>query len=210
MSKFIDITGQKFNKLTVVERVENAVGGIARWRCQCDCGNFTIVRGSNLKNGAVKSCGCILKNGTTTTHGLSKTRIYSIWNSMKERCHNPKVESYHRYGGRGISICDEWNKSFESFYDWAMSNGYSDNLSIERKDNNGNYCPENCTWATRKEQCRNRRTNAVFEYMGEKHTLTEWCEILDLDYKFVHNRINRSGWSFEKAVSTPKTYERKK
>ena len=204
MSRFIDITGQKFNKLTAIERLENGSGGVPIWLCKCDCGNFTRVRGSNLKNGSVKSCGCMLKNGTTTTHGLSHSKIYNIWNGMKARCSNPKSCSYKRYGARGISVCDDWKNSFENFYSWSIQNGYGDNLTIERIDNDGNYCPENCKWVSRKEQCRNRRTNVIFEYMGEKHILIEWCEILNLDYKFIHNRIYKMGWSFEKSISTPK------
>lgn len=206
MSKFIDLTGQKFNKLRVIERLENDNGGIPVWLCKCDCGNFTRVRGKNLKNGSVKSCGCLLKKGTQTTHGLSKTKLYTIWNSMKSRCSYPKSQSYKRYGARGISVCDEWKNSFESFYSWSMENGYREGLTIERIDNNGNYCPQNCKWVTRKEQCRNRRTNIVFEYMGEKHILIEWCEILNLDYKFIYNRIHKMGWSFERSISTPKIH----
>ena len=204
MSKFIDLTGKKFNKLTVVKRLENSIGGVSVWLCQCECGNFTTVRGSNIKNGSVKSCGCLLKEGTTTTHGLSKTKIYGIWNSIKSRCLNPNSESYKRYGARGICVCEEWKNSFESFYLWSIENGYNEKLSIERIDNDGNYCPQNCKWASRKEQCRNRRSNVVFEYMGEKRILTEWCEILNLDYKLVHNRIHKMGWSFEKSILTPK------
>ena len=209
MSRLIDIVGEKYNMLTVVERLPNDRSGSTVWLCKCDCGNYTKVRGKNLKNGAVKSCGCLKQISHTKTHGKSQTRIYNTWASMKSRCLNPNDNSYFRYGGRGICVCEEWINSFESFYDWSMKNGYTDSMTIERIDNNGNYCPENCRWATQKEQCRNRRTNAVFEYMGEKHILTEWCEILNLEYKLVHNRIRKHGWSFERAVSTPKTYSRK-
>ena len=209
MSKLIDIVGEKYNMLTVVERLPNDHSNSTVWLCKCDCGNYTKVRGKNLKNGAVKSCGCLTKIPYTKTHGKSKTRIYNTWAAMKSRCLNPKDHSYFRYGGRGICVCEEWINSFESFYDWSMKNGYTDSMTIERKDNDGNYCPGNYRWATQKEQCRNRSTNAVFEYMGEKHILTEWCEILNLEYKLVHNRIRKHGWSFERAISTPKTYSRK-
>ena len=209
MSKFIDITGKKFNKLTVVRRIGNTKGGVPVWRCKCECGNYTDVRGSNLKNGSVKSCGCLLKNPVNKTHGLSKSKIYGVWNSIKSRCNNPKSSGYARYGGRGICVCSEWDRSFEAFYAWAKSNGYYDGMTIERIDNDGDYCPENCKWIPWLQQSRNRRTNITFEYMGEKHILKEWCEILNLDYKFIHNRINKLGWSFEKSVTTPKYYERK-
>lgn len=207
MSKLIDLTGQKFNYLTVEKRLENAIGGISVWLCKCDCGNYTKVRGSNLKNGAVKSCGCLKHIPYTKTHGMTHTRLYHLWNAMKNRCNNPKVQSYKRYGGRGISVCEQWEKSFISFYEWAINNGYSEDLSIDRIDNNGNYCPENCRWIPLKEQCNNRKTNIVFEYNGEKHNLMQWCKLLDLDYKFIHNRIYRLKWDFERAITTPNIHK---
>ena len=209
MSRFIDLTGKKFNKLTVEKRLENAKGGVAVWLCKCDCGNYTTVRGGNLKNGAVKSCGCLTHIPKNKLHGMKNSRLYSLWNAMKSRCNNPNIKSYIRYGGRGISVCDEWEKSFLSFYNWAINNGYKDNLSIDRIDNNGNYCPENCRWITFEEQCNNRRTNIVFEYNGEKHNLMQWCKLLNLDYKFIHNRIYKMKWDFEKAITTPKSTDRK-
>ena len=207
MSKFIDLTGQKFNNLTVEKRLENAIGGVAVWLCKCDCGNYTKVRGGNLKNGAVKSCGCLKHVSHTKTHGMQNTRLYSLWNAMKSRCNNPKVKSYERYGGRGISVCEQWEKSFVSFYEWAINNGYEENLSIDRIDNDGNYCPENCRWIPFEEQCNNRRSNIVFKYNGEKHNLMQWCKLLNLDYKFIHNRIYRMKWDFEKAITTPKLHK---
>lgn len=207
MSKLIDLTGQKFNYLTVEKRLENAIGGISVWLCKCDCGNYTKVRGSNLKNGAVKSCGCLKHIPYTKTHGMTNTRLYHLWHAMKNRCNNPKVQSYKRYGGRGISVCEQWEKSFISFYEWAINNGYSEDLSIDRIDNNGNYCPENCRWIPLKEQCNNRKTNIVFEYNGEKHNLMQWCKLLDLDYKFIHSRIYRLKWDFERAITTPKLHK---
>lgn len=203
MAKFIDITGNKYGLLTVIERVPNAKGGITRFRCLCDCGNETIVRGSNLKSGAVKSCGCQLWKNPSSTHRMSKTRIYGIWSSMRQRCSNKNLPSYKNYGGRGISVCDEWNNSFEAFNEWAMSNGYEEGLSIERIDNNGNYCPDNCKWITKSGQANNRRMNKHIEYKGEIHNLSEWCNILGISYSLVHNRMNKLGWSFERAVETP-------
>lgn len=207
MSKFIDLTGQKFNNLTVEKRLKNDVGGVTVWLCKCDCGNYTKVRGSNLKNGAVKSCGCLKHISHTKIHGMKNTRLYSLWNAMKSRCNNPKVKSYERYGGRGIQVCEEWEKSFLSFYEWSINNGYKDNLSIDRINNDGNYCPENCRWIPFEEQCNNRRSNIVFEYNGEKHNLMQWCKLLNLDYKFIHNRIYRMKWDFEKAINTPKIHK---
>lgn len=206
MSELKDMVGQKYNMLTVVSRAENSKSGKARWNCLCDCGKTTIVTGSNLRNGAVKSCGCrssIVTATRSTTHGKSQTRLYGIWASMKSRCTNPKIPDYRNYGMRGISVCQEWAKSFEKFYAWAVSNGYSDELTIDRIDNNGNYCPENCRWSSKKEQDNNRRRCLLFEYHGKTQNLTQWCEELGIDYKLTHNRIFKSKMTFEQAISMP-------
>lgn len=210
MSKLIDITGKQFNDLTVVKRVENAKGGVAVWKCLCVCGNTTLVRGSNLKNGAVKSCGCRLKkNERARTHNMSKTRIYREWASVKNRCYNSHSKSYKDYGGRGITVCEEWRKSFEAFRDWAFANGYSDNLTIERIDTNGNYTPKNCKWIPRNEQQGNRRMCYSFDYKGESHNLADWCKILNLPYGTIHNRVYKLNWSFEKAICEPVHIEKR-
>ena len=200
MSKFIDITGKKYNMLTVVKRIENA-GGMPRWLCKCDCGNFTKVRGSNLKSGVVKSCGCLLHR-PTHTHNMSHTPLYRVWNGMKQRCNNPNTPSYKNYGGRGITVCDEWNNSFDAFYEWA-SKGYAENLTLERIDNEIGYCPENCRWIPKSEQAKNRRSVLKLQHNGETHSLAEWSKLLNVDYKLVHNRICKLGWTFEKAISVP-------
>lgn len=203
MSKFIDISGKRYNDLTVIERMKNANGGVVVWKCLCDCGNTTIVRGSNLKNGSVKSCGCRIYKSHNTTHNMSKTRIYREWASIKSRCYNKNLKSYKDYGGRGIKVCDDWIKSFESFRDWAYKNGYSDELTIERKDLNGDYCPSNCMWIPFNEQQQNRRICYSFEHNGKTQNLTSWCNELGLPYKNIHNRIHKLGWSFERAISEP-------
>ena len=210
MSKLIDITGERFNNLVVVKRVENAKGGVAMWECICDCGNTTIVRGSNLKNGSVKSCGCRRKTAKPAlTHDMSKTRLYREWASIKRRCYAKSLPSYKNYGGRGIEVCDEWKNSFEVFRDWALTNGYSDDLTIERIDTNGNYCPENCTWIPFNQQQGNRRTCYSFEHNGETKNLADWCRNLDLSYGVVHNRIYKLKWSFERAISEPVHIEKR-
>lgn len=202
MSLCEDLTGKRFNKLVVLYRDENSKGGKSRWRCICDCGTETIVSGTNLKTGAVKSCGC-LRHMKHDTHHLSNTRLYRIWNEMKNRCYLKNHHAYSYYGARGITVCDEWKDNFEAFYTWAISNGYSKNLTIDRIDNNGSYSPTNCRWATRKEQVNNRRSCVLITYNGETKNLMQWCELLNLPYKLIHQRMRLKNISFQEAISIP-------
>lgn len=193
-----NLIGQKFGRLTVIG-LSDRESRKTYWICQCDCGNVKEVRSDSLLIGAIRSCGCLKKeqdyvNLSQTTHNMSGTRIYSIWQEMKGRCYNVNNTRYYRYGGRGITVCDEWKYNFEPFYQWAMKNGYSDDLTIDRIDNDSNYCPENCRWATIKEQCNNRSTNIVIQIGNAKKTLTEWCEIFELDSKIILARYHRNGY----------------
>ena len=193
MSKFVDLTGQKFGRLTVIERAENK-GKHLLWRCKCDCGEICLAAGTHLKSGSKQSCGCLLREHAkglskkvNVTHGLSESRIYRTYISMKQRCYNPNIKSYKDYGGRGITVCAEWLNDFSAFYEWAMANGYADDLTIDRKDVNGNYEPSNCRWATRKEQNNNKRNNKEITYKGETHTMAGWIEILKAEQRKQNN-----------------------
>lgn len=200
--KLIDLTGQKFGRLTVVKRAENSPKGEARWQCVCDCGNEHTVCGSYLRNGKSRSCGCLNKEvaaGRRTSHGGTDTRLYSIWRNIKTRCENERAKGYGRYGGRGITVCPEWHDSFEAFRDWAMETGYRDDLTIDRIDNDGPYSPENCRWATVKEQANNTRRNRVITAYGEKRTLNAWSEITGIPKSTIQNRL-RAGCTPEEAL----------
>ena len=205
MTALIDITGNRYGKLTVVCRAENAPKGISRWECKCDCGKVVIVRGNNLRSGAVKSCGCLIndKNANRATHNMSQTRLYRTWAGIKARCYYTSQPAYKSYGARGIKMCDEWLHSFDAFAKWALSNGYQDDLTIERIDNDKGYNPDNCKWIGLGEQANNRHSNIKITYKGDTRNLSEWCKIYGKDYYLVHNRMYKLGWDFERAISEP-------
>lgn len=198
--RLIDLTGEKFGRLTVIKRHPvNDRQNKPQWECICDCGKNVVVSAYSLRSGNTKSCGCYksdIDREVNTTHGESKTRLYRIWCSIKRRCNSPTDKSYDRYGGRGISVCEEWNNSYETFSKWAKENGYSEGLSIERKDVNGNYCPDNCTWITLKEQARNKRNTIYITIGNETKRFREWCEMYNVKYDSALYRYHK-GYSVE-------------
>lgn len=196
-----DITGQKFGRLTAIKlhHMEPRKNGKVRpcWLFKCDCGKTVVARKENVMNGHTSSCGCLHKE-SITRHGFSNTRLFDILHGMKQRCFNKKLKCYKNYGGRGITLCDDWLSNPDSFYKWAIKSGYKDNLTIDRIDNNGNYCPENCRWVTRLEQNRNLRKNRLITYKGETRCLSEWASLYHLQKSTLKGRLDR-GWSVEEA-----------
>lgn len=177
MGVFKDLSGQRFGKLTVIKRNGTSKDGKVMWECKCDCGKYSKVRSSDLTRWRIKSCGCYARNNfikLNTKHGLRHHRLYYIWRDMKIRCYNPSYKSYKRYGGRNIVVCDEWKNDFMVFYNWSMNNGYRDDLTIDRVNNNGNYEPNNCRWATLVEQQNNTSANRHLLYNNENLTIAEW------------------------------------
>ena len=205
MGNVKDMTGQRFGRLTVIERA-GTLGNRAAWLCKCDCGREHVVRGKLLRNGNTVSCGCYAKERAreaSITHGMKKTRLYEVWHGMKSRCLNERDRRYKNYGARGITICDEWRNSFESFRDWALANGYRDDLTIDRKDNDGNYCPENCCWSTSKEQSNNRRSNKLITYQGKTQTMQQWADEMGISKDLLRSRLVVGKWSVEDALTKP-------
>lgn len=207
MPKVNDLTGKRFGKLTVIQRAENDKYSHARWLCKCDCGNTKVVNGFNLCKGYTKSCGCynseIASERTKkvmTKHGFYNTKLYKIYSGMKNRCYNKQSKNYKNYGMRGIRICDEWLNDYMCFHDWAMNNGYSDGMTIERNDVDGNYEPSNCKWITLHEQQFNKTDTHYLTYDGKTQSIAEWSIETGIKYSTLVKRI-KSGWSVEDAIT---------
>lgn len=201
-----DLTGQHFGRLVVESRITGTQGS-SSWVCRCDCGLVKHIAASSLKAGDTKSCGCLNREVTSArnktdkvTHGKSGTAIYVVWQSMKRRCYDPRTDSYKNYGARGISMYQKWRRSFVSFYRWAMSNGYRQGLTIERRNNDGPYSPRNCRWATPSEQSNNRRNSVRKTLDGITMTATEWARRYGLPPTRVHQRL-KYGWKLRKALT---------
>lgn len=189
-----DIVGQRFGRLTVIEFDHADAHRNLYWLCECDCGNRTLVTRGGLISGNTTSCGCYNKERiikSSTTHGLSRTPLYKAWRDMRTRCENENSKAYHRYGGRGINVCEEW-KTFENFKDWALASGYNQGLTIDRIDNDHGYSPDNCRWVDWSVQGNNRSSNHIVEYGGLRHNIMEWSNILGVSYSTLWNHINRN------------------
>ena len=197
MGSFDDLTGNKYGRLTVIRRVPN-MNGHTMWLCKCECETEISVAARHLKSGDTRSCGCYRKEAMAS-HFMSKTRLYKIWSNMKTRCNNPQNKRYTDYGARGIRVCNEWNSNFDSFYNWSMSSGYSDSLTIDRINVNGNYEPDNCRWITKAEQNSNKRNTVFITYNGITETMAWWANKLNL-YKATISKRHRKGWSDEECL----------
>ncbi len=217
MGKPIDLTGKRFGRLIVVRFARKNKFGLLYWSCLCDCGEKRVVRGNDLRGGISKSCGCFQReqasNWTSknkTRHGHSRkdksSRTYGIWTDITKRCTNPNHKYYHRYGGRGIEVCDRWKK-FEYFLEDMGE--VPTNLQIDRIDNNLGYSPENCQWTTSKENNRNRCNNHLITFSGRTQCLSAWAEEIGMSHETLSKRISKLGWSVEKALMTPIRKRRK-
>lgn len=199
--KAIDMIGKKVGRLTVLCRNGTNKSGNIRWKCLCDCGKETTVTGHYLRNKNIQSCGCLQRelsskrltkqNKGNSIHNKTNTRIYRIWANMKARCYNENSKNYSYYGLRGITVCNEWENDFQSFYNWSMENGYKDNLTIDRVDNDGNYEPNNCRWATRIEQANNKRSSIRVKYMELDLTIAEWSKITKINRYTLYDRYEK-------------------
>lgn len=200
MGAYLDISGKRYGRLVAIERCKPEKGKRTVWMCVCDCGNEANVNLGDLRSGGTKSCGCYRRENTAiigktakrVTHGDTGSRLYRIWNAMKDRCLRESDNAYQWYGNRGISICNEWLE-YQEFKAWAVANGYGDKLTIDRIDNDGNYEPSNCRWITNKEQQRNRSNSRFITIDGETKCLSEWAEMHDMDRSKLRYRLN-AGW----------------
>lgn len=201
MNRHISEVGNKYGRLTIMsDYTQNG-----RWYCHClcDCGNEHDAMQYKIKSGHTSSCGCLLRDNirkATYKHGLSKTRIFRLYSKMIRRCYVTEEPAYKYYGARGIKVCDEWLQDRRKFFEWAFEHGYSDNLTIERIDVNGDYEPNNCKWISFSEQARNRRSNVYIECFGKRQILNDWCEEYHINQTTFRNRLKR-GWSIEDALT---------
>lgn len=199
-----NLEGEHFGHLTVIKECGRKNNRIM-WECACDCGNVTAVDTHSLTTGNTKSCGC-RKYGNRKVHGdaggVVRSRLYTIWGGMKNRCKNPSQSRFNRYGGRGIEVCEEW-QNFSSFKEWALANGYTDSLTLDRINVDEGYSPENCRWVTDKEQANNTSRNRFLTFAGETKTIAQWADVTGIQSSTLYARLFVLGWPIEKAFNTP-------
>lgn len=207
---FKDISGQKFGRLTAVTPVGRSSDNRTIWECVCDCGNTVFITGKSLRSGNTKSCGCLNAEKSTvrivsfnTKHGGTKTPLFRRWSNMFTRCYNPHATNFKDYGGRGISVCDEW-RDFAKFAEWALNSGFDESLSIDRINPNGDYCPENCRWVDAKAQANNRRSTREISFEGETKSISEWARFFGMHPSNLH------GLSDEEVLIKLQRYARRK
>ena len=196
---------EKYNLLEILEDCDYYIspsgGKHKRVLCKCDCGNEIIVLREHVVSGRQKSCGCLKKRNGKVTHGMTGTKIYRVWANMISRCCNQKLKSWDNYGGRGITVCDEW-RNFQNFMDWSFKNGYSETLTLDRIDNDKGYSAENCRWVDEFVQANNKRNNHIVEYNGERLSIKQWSDKTGIPYKTLHRRIVALHWDIERAINT--------
>lgn len=195
MKTMEDLSGMRFSKLVVLKLAENTKKGDSQWLCKCDCGKEKIIQTRNLKNGNTKSCGCFKVarlNKFNTKHGKTNSRLFRIWCGMKNRCYRTNEINYKNYGAKGIVVCSEWF-DFEAFYNWSMKNGYRDDLTIDRIDNDGNYEPSNCRWGDVKTQARNTTRNVNLKIGKETKCLKDWSFIFGVEYRTLWKQYKKHG-----------------
>lgn len=216
-SRFEDLTGQRFNRLTVIRYLDKneRTARTYNWLCQCDCGRLIKANANKLKNGLQKSCGCLKEEmkydigDINRKYKYSNKRLYGVYKSMINRCYNESHREYNNYGGRGVTVCDLWRNNYDDFAEWAFKTGYDDTAiygqcTLDRKDVNGNYEPCNCTWVTNEAQQNNRRDNVILTYNGETHNMKEWSRLLGVTYSSLVYHIRKKGRTLEEFMSIKK------
>lgn len=204
-----ELIGKQYAHLLIIKEIPTSKYEIRKVLCKCECGTEKIISLKDVLNGHTQSCGCYRKKVSAekmTTHGMSDTRLYKVWRLMIQRCYDKNCSVYSRYGGRGITICDEWLNDFIAFYDWAYSHGYDEKAdymgcTLDRIDVNGNYYPENCRWANAITQCNNRTNNRKITFNGEIHTIAEWARKYNMNYTTLFCRLFKHGWTVEEALT---------